>query len=313
MVKEGSPPVHGPHLEIDRWFPAEVAAGAELIFTVRVNCPFGCDLRGMEVVVEAPEGPLVTEKLVSWGEGSNATAEIVIRAPSEIGEHKWSVSYRHQASDPPEHTGISLPVPFSTVAHQTSLAVWDLPSPAVMGEAFKIKIGASCAQRCDLRGRGIEIYDGAGERLGTAEFGEEAWPGSEALHWAEVELVAPVEEGVVSWSVGFSAADLELPHQTSSSKFSFVATKPPKHQLTVEVVESGSAVPVPNAEVSLGVYRASTGESGRSTVSVAEGTYELLVWKTGYEAPARALEVSDDLTVRVEAEVLPDRSSWEDD
>lgn len=312
-MTEGPASVHGPHLEITRWFPAEVAAGTELTFTVRVNCPFGCDLRGMEVVVEAPEGPVVTETLVSWDAGSNATAEIVLRAPSEVGEHKWSVSYRLQASGPPEHTGISLPVPFSTVAHQTSLAVWDLPSPAVIGEPFTVKIGASCAERCDLRGRRIEIYDGAGERLRTADFGEEVWPGSEALHWADVELAAPAEEGAVSWSVEFPAADLELPHQPTSSKFSFVATRPPKHQLTVEVVERGSAVPVPNAEVSLGVYRASTGESGRSTVSVAEGTYELLVWKSGYEAPVRALQVSNDLTVRVEAAVLPDRSSWEDD
>ena len=74
-MTEGSASVHGPHLEITRWFPTEVAAGAELTVTVRVNCPFGCDLRGMEVVVEAPEGPVVTEKLVSWEEGSNATAE----------------------------------------------------------------------------------------------------------------------------------------------------------------------------------------------------------------------------------------------
>jgi uncharacterized membrane protein len=65
--------------------------------------------------------------------------------------------------------------------------------------------------------------------------------------------------------------------------------------------------------VSLGAYRASTGESGRSIVSVAEGTYELVIWKVGYEAPSRALDVSKDLTVRVEVVVLPDRSSWEDD
>ena len=43
--------------------------------------------------------------------------------------------------------------------------------------------------------------------------------------------------------------------------------------------------------------------------------YELVIWKVGDEAPARALEVSKDLTVRVEAADLhlSDRSSWEDD
>ena len=79
--------------------------------------------------------------------------------------------------------------------------------------------------------------------------------------------------------------------------------------------QGGSTVPVPNAEVSLGVYRASTDESGRAILAVAPGSYELLIWKVGYEAPARALEVSKDLTVRVEAADLhlSERSSWEDD
>jgi uncharacterized membrane protein len=74
-------------------------------------------------------------------------------------------------------------------------------------------------------------------------------------------------------------------------------------------------VPVPNAEVSLGVYRASTDESGRAILAVAPGSYELLIWKVGYEAPSKALEVSKDLTVRVEAADLhlSERSSWEDD
>ena len=312
IMTDGSA-AHEPNLEISQWFPSEVAAGAELTFKVRIECPFGCDLRGTEVVVEAPEGPVITSELVSWDEGINETGEVTLRAPSEVGEYEWSVASRPQTSEPPGHTGTSLPLPFSTEAHTTSLVIWDLPSPVVIGEPFMAKIGARCAEGCDLKGRRIEIYDRSGDRLTTAEFGEGFWAGSDALHWIEVELVAPVAEGVVCWSVGFSAADLELPHEEASSKFSFAVTKPPEHRLTVEVVETGSSVPVPNAEVSLGAYRSSTGESGRSIVSVAGGRYELLIWKTGYEAPVTALEVSKDLTVRVEAAVLPDRSSWEDD
>ena len=304
---------HEPNLEISQRLPSEVAAGSELTFKVRIECPFGCDLRGSEVVVEAAAGPVATSELVSWDEGINETGEVTLRAPSEIGEHEWSVSCRPQTSEPPGHTGISLPLPFSTEAHRTSLAIWDVPSPVVIGESFAAKIGAKCTEGCDLQGRRIEIFDGSGDRLTTAEFREGFWPGSDALYWTEVELVAPVAEGVVAWSVGFPVADLELPHEHASSSFSFAATKPPKHRLTVEVVEMGSTVPVPDAAVSLGAYRASTGASGRSIVSVAEGTYELVIWKVGYEAPARALDVSKDLTVRVEVAVLPDRSSWEDD
>ncbi len=334
--------MHEPQLEINRWFPSVVAAGAELNFQVRVTCPLGCDLRGTEVLVTAPEGPVMTSELVSCDQGINETGELMLKAPSEVGDHEWSVLFRPQAnegqaseppaqaSESPAHAGTSLPVPFRTEAHRTSLAIWDVPSPTVMGEPFMVKIGAKCAEECDLRGRKIEVYDGSGDRLTTAEFGEALWPGSDALYWAEVELVAPVGEGVVSWSVGFPAADLELPHRGASAQFGFATTKSPDHKLTVEVVEvvegvegvdgeegghGGSTVPVPNAEVSLGAYRASTDESGRAILAGAEGSYELVIWKVGYEAPARALEVSKDLTVRVEAADLhlSERSSWEDD
>ena len=319
--------MHESHLEVSRWFPSEVAAGAELTFQVRVTCPSGCDLRGTEVSVTAPQGPVMTSELVSCDQGINETGEVTLRAPSQVGDHEWSVLFRPQASEPPAHAGTSLAVPFRTEAHRTSLAVWDVPSPAVMGEPFLVKIGARCAEECDLQGRKIEVYDGSGERLVTAEFGEAFWPGSDALYWAEVELVAPLGEGVVSWSVAFPAADLELPHREASAGFGFATTKPPEHHLTVEVVEvvevvegeeggqGGSTVPVPNAEVSLGVYRASTDESGCAILAVAPGSYELVIWKVGYEAPARVLEVSQDLTVRVEATDLhlSDRSSWEDD
>jgi len=318
--------VHEPQLEIRRWFASEVAAGAELTFQIRVTCPFGCDLRGTEVLVAAPEGPVLTSELVSCDQGINETGEVTLRAPSEVGDHEWSVLFRPQeskpqASEPPPHAEASLAVPFRTEAHRTSLVIWDVPSPAVMGEPFMVKVGAKCAEECDLRGRKIEVYDGSGDRLTTAEFGDTLWPGSDALYWAEAELVAPPGEGVVSWSAGFPAADLEFPHREASAGFGFATTKPPQHHLTVEVVEivggakGRATVPVPNAEVSLGVYRASTDESGRAILAVTKGSYELSIWKVGYEAPARALEVSKDLAVRVEAADLhlSERSSWEDD
>ena len=112
-----------PNLEISQRFPSEVAAGSELTFKVRIECPFGCDLRGSEVVVEAAAGPVTTSELVSWDEGINETGEVTLRAPSEIGEHEWSVSCRPQTSEPPGHTGISLPLPFSTEAPARALDV----------------------------------------------------------------------------------------------------------------------------------------------------------------------------------------------
>ena len=37
-----------------------------------------------------------------------------------------------------------------------------------------------------------------------------------------------------------------------------------------------------------------------------KGIYDLNIWKVGYEAPARTMEVNEDVTVEVEALCLPE-------
>ncbi len=305
--------LHEPHLEVSQWFPPATGAGVVLTLTAQVQCPFGCDLQGASVSVMGPEGAIVTSELVSHDQGINRTGEVTLLAPSEVGEHDWSARFRPSDDQSAEHAGCSLPLPFRTEAHPISLAVWDVPTPVVVSDSFSIKIGAKCLQGCDFKGVSVGVYDESDERLSGTELGEGHWPGSDGLYWADVELSAPPGEGVVSWSVRLSTTDLELPHQSASSSFSFATARVPEHQLTLEVVEASSTIPVSGAEVSLGVYRASTDDSGRATVAVADGTYRLTVWKVGYEAPPSTLVVSKDLTVRVEAAVLPDTSSWEDD
>ncbi len=309
--------MHEPDLEVSRWFPSGVPAGAELVCTIQVRCPSACDLRGAEVSVVAPDGLVASSEIIHYEQGINNSGEVALKAPLAVGKHEWSVLFRPspQEDEPAVHAESSLLLPFSTRSHGSSLAIWDVPSPVIMGESFSIKVGAKCAEGCDLQGMKVEIYDESGDRLTTAKFGEALWPGSDALYWAEVELVAPPRQGVASWSVGLPTPDLELPHEPTSSKFSFATTRPPEHELTVHVVEEGSvAAPVPNAEVRLGAYQTSTDESGRASMAVAEGNYQFLVWKVGYETHhPKAIEVSGDLALKVEATVLPDNSSWEDD
>ena len=163
----------------------------------------------------ASEGPVTASELISCDQGINETGEVTLRAPLEVGKHQWSVLFKPQPVEAVVHAEISLPVPVRTEAHRTSLAIWDVPSPVVMGDPFMVKVGAKCVMDCELQGRKIEVYGGSGEKFTTAEFGDAPWPGSDALYWAEVKLVAPVEEGLASWSV--------------------------------EVVERGSTVPIPDA------------------------------------------------------------------
>jgi uncharacterized membrane protein len=125
------------------------------------------------------------------------------------------------------------------------------------------------------------------------------------LYCADVDLLAPAEAGLCSWSVKFAAAELELPHDGASSNFSVAIVKPPQHRLTVKVIEKDTAAPIENAQVRLGVYRAATGPSGLADIKMPKGTYDLNVWKVGYEAPSQTVEVNDDVTVQIEVLVVP--------
>jgi Carboxypeptidase regulatory-like domain len=82
----------------------------------------------------------------------------------------------------------------------------------------------------------------------------------------------------------------------------------PKHRLTVKVVEQDTATPVENAQVWLGPYRAATGASGVAELALPKGSYDINVWKSGYEAPTTAITVDADLAVDIVIMPAPDEN-----
>ena len=189
--------------------------------------------------------------------------------------------------------------------HQTSLAVWDIPTPAA-GERFSIKVGAKSSAGCARGARRIEVLDGDAV-VAAAYLGDAPWPGTDALFWAEVELRAPDQPGLVTLSVRFDAAELDEPHEGASSPFKVSVIAKPEHTLTVKVVADG--VPVEDAIVRLGPTRASTDASGVATVKLAKGRYDLVVWKAGYDAPVTPLTIDADAFAQVDARAVPQADS----
>src|SRR4029078_10961694 len=119
--------------------------------------------------------------------------------------------------------------------HETSLAVWDIPTPAA-GERFSVKAGAKSSAGCTLCGRRIEVLAGDAV-VASGSLGDAPWPGTSALYWAELALRAPPAPapaarwwpdlglrappapGTVAFSVRFDAGDLDEPHRDASSPF----------------------------------------------------------------------------------------------
>jgi hypothetical protein len=102
------------------------------------------------------------------------------------------------------------------------------------------------------------------------------------------------------------ASELELPHDAATTSFSVAVVRPPEHVLKVKVIEQTTAAPIPDVELRLGAYRGTTGASGLAEIALPKGRYELHVWKVGFEARPRPVEIDADAFVEIEALVIPE-------
>ncbi len=295
--------VHATKIEVGGPELSDVAAGADFVLRVEVSCLAGCDLAGAPVKVTAPDGRAVVGELTTDG-----ASDFGLTAPRQAGEQVWSVMFGTHEAGGIRHDEATLPVRIRIKPHATSLAVWEIPSPVVTGEKFAIRVGAKSAADIALGSRTIEVCDETGARVAQGSLGATPLPGTSALYWTDVELRAPAEAGIHSWSVRFEPTELELPHDGTAFNFSVAIVKPPEHRLTIKVIESASAAPIEDAQVRLGAYRAATDRSGQAEIEMPKGSYNLTVWKVGYEAPATTVEVNADSTVEIAILAVPEEN-----
>ena len=285
---------------------AEVDAGTDVVLKAKVSCRHGCDLRDRTVNVASPEGVVVAEaRLAEFADGHNETAEFAFTAPDVVGEHSWSVVFPRHEAEGLVHEEASLAITVQTKAHDTSLAVWGVPSPVVVGGPFRIRVGATCTAACDLAGREIQVSDESGRAIASARLGEAPLEGTRALYWTEIDLVAPTTVGTTSRSIQFAPTELRLPHDGASARFGFETVNPPQHSVSFKVFDRDGCAPVEGAQIRLGVYFGYSDWTGVATIAVPRGTYDLDVFKTGYEAPSRILTVNDDVIVEIEVLSVP--------
>jgi hypothetical protein len=299
---------HSTRLALSEPAPPELAVGSDFVLQVEVSCPVGCDLRGLPVTASGPDGAVATIEPRPDQEPARAPEaprEIALKAPLKVGEHVWSLRFPAHEHDGVRHEECTLPVRVRIVPHTTSLAVWGVPSPVVMGERFSIKVGAKSSAACALKGKKILISDQASAVIAHGYLQETPWPGTSALYWTDVEVPAPAQEGMFWCTVKFAAADVETPHDGASSKFSVAIVRPPEHRLTVEVLEKDTKAPIEDAQVRLGAYRAATDPSGKAEVAMPKGSYDLTVWKVGYETPSQIVDVREDTSIQIEAVIVP--------
>ena len=291
-------------LELADSVPSEIPVGAGIRLQVRV-LGAARDLHGGRIEVVAGEETIATAQLMTFRDGLSETAGFTVTAPVRVETFSWMIRFPPQEIDGIVYAECVRPISSQTRPHRTSLAVWAVPSPVRMESRFAITVGAKSSGACALGGAYIEIHDETGMPVGKGILGDTPWPGTDALYWTEIGLPGPPRQGPQHWRVSFAAAELELPHLGSSAEFSFTAVKPAEHRLAVTVTACDAATPVEETQIALGPYRAATDKTGTAHIEVPSGTYDLAVWKSGFEAASRTVEIAADVSVQFELIRLP--------
>jgi len=296
---------HSTMVEVIEPTPPEVVAGGAITLKVKAWCPAGCNLTGMAIRIAAADGALVQCEFATEPRQDDIT-DVKLEAPGRTGEHVWGLTFGPHEVAGIRHEQVIVPIQTRIIAHATSLAVWSIPSPVVMGRRFAIDVGAKSSAGIALAAERVEVRDESGEVAARGRLGEAPYPGTTALYWTSVELAAPAREGLHTWSVEFEPRGPDLPHERASTTFSVLVVRSPEHRLTIKVIEKGTSAPIADAQVRLGAYRATTDPLGLAEVNMPKGVYDLDIWKVGYEASTRTVRLDRNILVEVEAFPVPE-------
>jgi hypothetical protein len=194
--------------------------------------------------------------------------------------------------------------------HETTLAVWDVTSPVPIGGRVTITVGAACCSGCDLAARRIILSDENGITIGEGQLGPAPLVGTDALYWTRIEVAAPRAEGHHAWTV--EATSFQPAHAPATTLVRVITVAPPEHRVTLHAREKGSAAPIGGVELRLGVFRATTDESGTAQLAVPAGSYQVAAWKIGYDLLSTTADVDADITIRLEvaAAARPEQPYW---
>lgn len=292
--------------------PDEIDAGADITLVVRVECPPEDSLRGPRVSIRDHDNTeLASAELTKSDDGAYEADDIVVVAPRTAGEHVYRAVVLAADKDGALQEQTAAEVRFIVTPHAAHLNVWDIPSAVAAGERFKFTVGVKCSAGCDLGGRRLSIVSHDGSPARAASLGNEIWPGTDALYFAEVDVEAPPAVGNYAWEIRTTEWDLELPHAPGSVALALRVVSPPDCQITVVVVDREQQTPIAGATVVMHPYRARTGENGVATLKVTKGHYDIQVGGPKYLSACITAEVTADMATRVELEVdipleLPD-------
>ena len=284
--------------------PAEVDAGGELTLKCKVSCVPAVDLSGRTLLIKDQDGVSVRRiELVDFDGEASETSEFAERAPVEPGGYTWQAVLPADDNPDAPQAEASAPFSFNVKPHDMRILVWDAPSAIQSGEKFSIKLGVKCSSECPSDGWAVEVRDHDGEARAEAELSDQPRPGTSALYCTDVDLDAPVTEGLYAWEARTRAPRPGIAHAESVTGFSVRVVPKPECHLTVLAIDRESRAPVQGAKVVVHPYKTLTDERGVAEVKIPKGQYRLFVSGKNY-FPFRSDGVANaDATIEAELAV----------
>jgi len=296
--------MHRAALEIVDPLPHDVDAGVPVTLSFRVTCSAGCAMPDASIELIDDGGASIPFDRSSDDE--TATIALVARAPARVGGVIWTAfCASHERRGEVHIASAPIEIRFTTVAHKTSVAVWDVQSPVAVGESLALKVGVRCSAACALAGHTVRVWDSTGAPIGGGRLGAEVWPGTEALYWGEVGLTAPDREGLEVGRVVLDGDGGDIPHEAAEASFTFLTTPRPDSSVTVVVRDAASCAALGDVEVHVGRYHLMTDALGVARADVPSGPYEIMIRKDGFTADPLHIEVAGAVTVQVTAVTVP--------
>ena len=285
--------------------PAEIDAGADMSLKAKAASSPAFDLRGQALEIRDQDNNLAgTAELAEFDGETNETADFSLKAPAKAGTYTWLAVLPARAQHGSSHVGSQAQFSFTVKPHAMSLVVWDVPATVVVGERFTVKVGIKCSTDCVLENTEFTIVDQEGATVATGTLGP-PWPGTSALYSTEIELRAPATEGLFKWEVRIPGSDVGMPHGEGAAAFSVRFVPAPDFNLTIEVFDIQKQTPINNAGVVMHPYRARTNAEGIARLSVQGGKYTIFVSGPKYIPMRTDVDVTEDMTSRVELMLEP--------
>jgi hypothetical protein len=293
--------------------PERPDAGASFDVTVTVDVPDAAATTDLIAVLVDQDGEeLATAPLGYDDEAKLGVAKLAAHAPESPGDHRWTVILRDGTSEDGE-TLAQEAADFEVGAHRIRPTVWGLPSAVEAAGTFRVSVGLRCTSTCHSAGWSFVVRDEEGADILTGCVGDEPAPRTEALHFAEIELPAPDKEGLHIWHIVPLCPEDGLPHTAQATEVRLNVVPRAEHVIRVRAIDASSGQPVEKAKVVAHPFRTFTDSEGRAELAVPRGTYTVFVSGRRYFPVRNVVDVEQEDTVEIVAELHFDRADEEVD